>query len=229
MSSIPTNLGTIVGGSSYRYQLTPNDLLWLARSVQYEGGNNLATAWTYAQRQVLYRRTNSLASLVQMHSQPVNPKWRRDGEFCRPGGRYAGTDRCSPSRLDTRDEAANLPWASVRESIRDLVTRWALGETTNPVPRATDFADPAVSRGFIERNPGTRIVLEDGNWYLAETGAQRWAPNHVQILPPGERTETGGMLIPAAIAAAGAVWYFSRGKRGGLRGTPVPAPRKRRR
>jgi hypothetical protein len=46
MTSIPTRLGTIVALNGYRYQITPTDVLWLARSVQYEGGNYLATAWT---------------------------------------------------------------------------------------------------------------------------------------------------------------------------------------
>lgn len=232
MTSIPTRLGTIVALNGYRYQITPTDVLWLARSVQYEGGNYLATAWTYAQRQVLYRRTRSLASLVQEHSQPVNPIWRRDGEKCRPGGPYHGRDQCSEARLARRDEAANLPWASIRENIRDIVMRWAQGETTNPVPRATDFADEAVSRNFLAnpQHAGSQVVLRDGNWYIAEvTGsrnATRWPAGFVQILPPSTAASVG-IIVPVAMAA-GAVWYFTRGRRGGLMAAPVRMKRRRR-
>jgi hypothetical protein len=234
MTSIPTRLGTIVALNGYRYQITPTDVLWLARSVQYEGGNYLATAWTYAQRQVLYRRTGSLAELVLGHSQPVNPKWRRDGEFCRPGGRYHGSDRCSERSLDRRDEAANLPWASIRAEIRSIVVRWALGETTNPAPRATDFADSEVSASFLERHPESRVVLRDGNWYIAEVvgtkNAVAWPSGFVQILPPGAvATAATGASVLVPLAAAGAVWYFMRSRRGGLKAVAAPASTKRRR
>lgn len=207
--AIPFSLGVIVSADGYRYQITREDVLWLARSVQYEGGNHLATAWTYAQRQVLFRRMGSLAALVQAHSQPVNPIWRRDGEKCRPGGPYHGRDQCSEARLARRDEAANLPWSEISEEIRQVVTLWALGRTDNPVPRATDFADPTVSQNFLDnpRHAGSRVVLRDGNWYIAEvTGtkdATRWPADFVTIEPP-----RAGALISTALAnvTGGLLW-----------------------
>lgn len=211
VAPIPSNLGTIVAANGYSYRITPTDLLWLARSVQYEGGNYLATAWTYAQRQVLYRRTGSLASLVQAHSQPVNPAWRRDGEKCRPGGPYHDSDSCSEARLARRDEAASLPWSEIDERVRNLLVAWATGETRNPVPRATDFADQAVSEGFISRNPGTVVVLRDGNWYLAETGAARWPAGFVQIAGPGAVAAAGGGGSLLLLVGVGAWWYFNKG------------------
>lgn len=237
MSAIPNRLGLITTTAGYRYQITPTDLLWLARSVQYEGGNELATAWTYAQRQADRRRTGPLYELVLGHSQPVNPIWRRTGSKCAPGAPSHGTDACSERRLAIRDEAANLPWDEVRESIRTLVTRWARGETTNPVPRATDFADAEVSTAFLARpqNAGSVVVLRDGNWYIAEPRAARWPAGFVQItsptgavLPqPNEGGGAGAVLLLAA--AGGAAWYFSRSPRGGMRATVREAPRRGRR
>lgn len=216
-SPMPTDLGAITTSSGYRYQITPTDLLWLARSVQYEGGNELATAWTYAQRQADRRRTGPLYELVLGHSQPVNPKWRRTGEFCRPGGSRAGTDACSEDRLARRDEAANLPWAGINDRVRTLLTNWAQGRTTNPVPRATDFADPAVSAAFLERpaNAGSVVVLRDGNWYIAEARAARWPAGFVQITGPTGANASGSMGLLLIGAAAGAAWYFwpKRGRR----------------
>lgn len=224
VAAIPSSLGTIVSATGYTYRITANDLLWLARSVQYEGGNNLATAWTYAQRQVLYRRTGSLASLVQGHSQPVNPIWRRDGAKCRPGGPYHGSDSCSESRLARRDEAANLPWSEIDEGVRNLLLAWASGETRNPAPRATDFADQAVSEGFISRNPGTVVVLRSSgcpicNWYIAERRAVSWPAGFVDILPPGAvaMAAGGSSVLLLAAAGGGAWWYFNKGP-GRLRG-----------
>lgn len=219
MTSIPSRLGTIVSLDGYRYQITPTDVLWLARSVQYEGGNSLATAWTYAQRQVLFRRTRSLASLVLGHSQPVNPEWRRDGSFCRPGGRYYGQDNCSEVRLARRDEAAILPWSRIDPEITDMLLRWAQGQTTNPVPRATDFADAAVSASFLERYPGSEVVLRAGNWYIAERTSSthdstRWPPGFVQILSPtGMAVVTGAGILLPALFAGGALWYYLRSSR----------------
>lgn len=183
-----SELGEIVSRDGYRYQITPNDMLWLGRSVKYEGGNRLATAWTYAQRMALFRRWATLAELVQAHSQPVNPIWRRDGSMCRPGGRYHDRDDCAERRLAVRDTAATLPWDSIQSSIRTALTAWAKAERPNVVPKATDFANGPVSRSFITRHPGTEVVMRDDNWYLAEgphsapgNGSLGWPSDFVTI------------------------------------------------
>jgi|GEM_PF-3304849 len=161
-------LGEIVSADGYRYQITPEDILWLARSIQHEGGNKVATAWTYAQRMALFRRWRSLKDLVQAHSQPVNPIWRRDGEKCRPGGPYHGRDECAERRLVVRDRAATMPWGDISPLTRMQVVAFAQARRDNVVPRATDFANGPVSQSFIRRHPGTQVVMRDGNWYLAE-------------------------------------------------------------
>lgn len=57
-----SELGHIIGGG-YTYQITPDDVLWLARAVSQEGGSHAATAWTYAQR-LISRRSSSKTSRV---------------------------------------------------------------------------------------------------------------------------------------------------------------------
>lgn len=182
MTAIPQRLGRIVSGN-YVYQITPDDVLWLARSVHKEGGSPAATIWTYLQRQAAGRRTSSLASLVLAHSQPVNPRWRAGGEFCGPGGTYAGQDNCSARVLTDRAENAVRPWSEIPQAIRDVIVAAVTAQLPNPVPKATDFADQEVSQSFIRRNPGTRLVLKavasrcppcapgtrcGCNWYLDE-------------------------------------------------------------
>ena len=221
LGAIPTQLGQIRSKGGYVYQLTPDDLLWLARSVQFEGGDQASTMWTYAQRQVMRRRTRSIASLVRAHSQPVNPKW----ESLSAEGCQRSPDRCSPAVLERRRRARTLPWDGVRSAIRNKVVAWATAELPNPVPRSTDFADPPVSRSFIRRNPGTEIVKQAGNWYLAEVPALGWPADFVTMHfagrvagPAATAGRVAGRIPWLGVAAVGAgaafagwaFWYSRR-------------------
>lgn len=180
ISSIPSAPGRIKTQAGWSYQMTPDDLLWLARSVQHEAGNNAATAWTYAQLMAL-RRARSMQRLVQAHSQPVNPIWRRDGEKCRPGGPYHDRDECAERRLVVRDRAATMPWSEIRPAIRDLIVRFATARLPNPVPRAANFANAPVTTSYLLRNPASAVVLREGNWYITEAGTNSWPADFVTI------------------------------------------------
>lgn len=220
-----TTYGRIETADGYSYQITPDDVLWLARSVSHEGGNRAATIWTYFQRQAALRRTSSLASLVLGHSQPVNPAWRRDGAKCRPGGPYYGRDECSERRLAARDRAATMPWEQIPAETRNLVLAAATAQLPNPVPKATDFADARVSTGFLGRNPGAGIVLQDGNWYLYESRSARWPANYVSVRL-GDRVASDGIsgggssalfaVLLGAAAGIGFYFYRRRKKAGSL-------------
>lgn len=103
---------------------------------------------------------SSFTTRVQLHSQPINPRWRRGGEFCRlggrnanedgsdsapvysPGHRWAGQhkDACSPTRLDRRDEFATKAWGDMRDDIKEFLVSWARGGKENVVPGYIDFA-----------------------------------------------------------------------------------------
>lgn len=200
VSSVPGG-GIIRSKNGFFYQLTPEDLLWLARSVQYEAGNHAATAWTYAQRLAM-ARGNSLKNLVQAHSQPINPIWRRDGDKCRPGGTYHDRDECSERRLAVRDQAASLPWASVRPEVRETIVKFATGRLPNPVPRAANFANAPVTQGYLSRNPTSAVVLRDGNWYITERATNSWPADFVTIESDGR---IAGPAIVAGATVAGAV------------------------
>lgn len=229
IASLPaqSQLGQIRSKSGRVYQITPEDVLWLTRSARYEGGNHAATLWTYAQRLIAFN-SQSLAALVRAHSQPVNPRWRRDGEFCAPGGQYHGNDLyCSEAQLARRDEAATIPWTSLPASLRTLVVEWAQAKVDNPVPRATDFANARVSQSFLSRNPGAGIVLQEGNWYLYEARSASWPVDQVVITYNGKTSAVSTFVglpswAPWAIAGgaaallvggAAAIAFSMRGKR----------------
>ncbi len=217
MVDIPQRLGRIVTRDGYSYQITPADVLWLARSVHKEGGSNAATIWAYFQLQASARRSASLASLVLAHSQPVNPEWRRDGIHCRPGGDYAGQDNCAPSLLEQRDANAVRPWTQIPIAVREVVARAVTGNLPNPVPRAINFADERVSRGFLSRpaNAGSGVVLKAPasacpacNWYLYEARSANWPANFVQVELDGRRSSEAALAAGLGLGTlffAGAV------------------------
>lgn len=216
-----SELGKIQTKAGYEYQVTPEDILWLARSIQYEGGDHASTIWTYAQLQAKRRRSSSLASLVRAHSQPVNPAW----DELTDAKCQQHPDRCTPRHLQRRREAATKPWSELRPEIREKVLRWAKAELPNPVPRAVDFADPTVSASFIRRNPGTRIVKEAGNWYLATPDVLDWPADFVtmrfgsRVAGPGGIADLAvdpglvagiSILGASALFAGWAYWKYGR-------------------
>jgi hypothetical protein len=218
MDQIPSNLSTIQSKAGYRYQITPEDVIWLARSVQHEAGNYAATAWTYAQRMAMApNRWSSLKVLLQAHSQPINPIWRRDGSKCRPGGSFHGRDECSESRLNARDRAASLTWAQIRPEVRDVVVKFVTGQLANPVQRAANFANPPVTEGYLSRNPASRVVLRDGNWYITEASTNGWPEDFVTIAATVGSSGLTALWSVILGAAGGAAWYLYRRKRGPFR------------
>lgn len=220
-----SQLGEIRSKAGYRYQLTPEDIIWLARSVQFEGGDHASTIWTYAQRQAKFRRGSSLKSLVQAHSQPINPIWSTPGVAkC---AEYP--DRCTAAQIERRRRASTIPWSQISSSVKGKVLAWAKADLPNPVPRSIDFADPTVSRSFIQRNPGTEAVLKTGNWYLAPPDTQDWPADFVTMNFEGRTAGPssgsrlrkaapyiGGLAFGAAALFAGwTYWEHKRGRKHG--------------
>lgn len=197
-----SQLGRIVGAGR-SYQITSNDLLWLARAVACEGGNEAATAWTYAWRFIVKGWRGTLADLVRAHSQPVNPIWdEASDERC-----VSNPSRCTPAQLERRARCASATWDSLPEQVRIKVLAWARGALGNPAPKATDFADQVVSESFLRRNPNARVVLRDGNWYIAEE--PQLPSNHVRV-EGGDATSGAGAGVLGALALAAAGWAAVR-------------------
>lgn len=206
MSAIPTQdqLGWIVARNGRRYRITPNDVLWLARAARYEGGNKAATLWTWAWRFITKGYQGSLASLVRAHSQPVNPLW---DEATDPAC-IEHPDRCSSIALARREEARNASWESLGATAATTLA-WAQARVPNPAPRANNFADAQVSANFIRNHPGTVVVLDESNWYLAEPDALGLDPDFVMIEYEGRSIGAIDAGAPAwapwAAVAAGAL------------------------
>lgn len=210
------SLGVIEAGS-WRYEITWDDVLWAGRMITGEAGNENAASvegaavlWCMTSLLAL-RRGSSYTSLIQRYSQPINPKWRADGDFCvlggthpafrnnpRPDGsrNYHGTDSCSPDRLARRDRIQGLSWEDLRGDVQDLVVRWARGQVQNPIPKAVEFAVPRVASrnrgvdGLRERN--FNLIWDTlgrdesstsgrGNAFYSNSRSERWNAEHVRI------------------------------------------------
>lgn len=193
------------------YRLTSEDKLWLARMMAGEGADlrdRKAQLWTIAQRFVFRakRYEQTITELVLNFSQPVNEDWSRTGVFCRPGGQYAGTESCSPARLDRRDDYATMTPAELRPELA-LVEAWARGRIPNPVPRAVDWHATLLKPGY------TRI----GNYpnvFQASPQSMAWPADKVRVGGRGPGIPVwGGVLIGAGVlGAAGAVLAAQRAR-----------------
>lgn len=212
-----TSVGTITSEAGFVYELTEDDLLWLARAAKYEGRNEVATMWALAQRFVEVREMGStryptLKSLVLAYAQPVNPIWRRDGSMCRPGGTWydrcndAGYCPCAENRLDVRDRAATDP---VPDQLA-LARAWARGQVPNPVPRAVHYATRWLVEPKLESGELHTLVLDDDNWYASDDTSAAWSVNHVRVSGTGARPNVGlwvGLGLGATALVGLAAWF----------------------
>lgn len=213
----------------FRYDVTPRDLLTLARSIRKEGPSDLdALAWTYAQRLVLMRSMfDSLADLITNHSQPINPKWFPDGEFCRPGGQYAGTRNCAHAA--ERPANASIPWDRIESRVRLGVAKWAAGLTLNPVPKSVDFAEAGfVARQMAGSNPREQAYVQQGvpwvhNSFVSTPTSRAWPANYVRLEVGGRVVGddpswlwpmdlVGPLVATAGALAAGVSYIFGRSR-----------------
>lgn len=216
----------------WTYTLTPEDKLWAARMIQYEGpaSDSAAVLWTMAQlfspagQQAKYggRRYATFADQLKAYSQPINPIWRRDGSKCRPGGSHHGQDACSPARLDRRDQAARLPYGSVDAEKRAVLERWLGGSVPNPVPGAFEFAHASVLGSDRIDRLGLVARSSSGNLFLGS----RAGLTPVEI--GGGAAATVLLLAGAAVATwLGVRWWKRRRARGANLGV-LPGWAKRR-
>lgn len=179
-------------GDGWSYTITDEDLLWMARAAEGEGDPEYVI-WSWLQRYAggetgegNFRSYPSLTALVRAHSQPVNPKWYRDGEFCRPGGIHEHDDGCVESRLLKRDSLKNKPYEAIRANVRAAIDALRRNALPNPVPRSIDFADTAVATAYVSRNAsrnGAQITYTGpaGGKFITTTVSRAWPEDWVTL------------------------------------------------
>jgi len=213
----------------FSYQLTDDDVLWAARMIVGEGGDERdapAVLWTMAQlftpqgKQSKWGNPNkwgsSFRELIQRYSQPINPRWtvpvgsRVTGEMMRGETSLCSRapDRCTERYLARRRRFQSLHWNEIPQGLRDVATAWATGTLPNPVPRAVEFAAPSQSQRFLNGNPGSVVILRAGNWFIANRTSKTWPANLVRLTGGEIGTAMGVGIIIGAIVLAGAVGVY---------------------
>jgi hypothetical protein len=195
----PRELATVrTSDGAVSFQLTPDDVLWSARAAAREDKDNPAPVlWTFTQRGVLFKLLHSVPYLttLQGFSQPINPAWRRDGKFCKPGGPYYGKPECSEDKLAARDWFANATWDQLQARYPKVVAttlQWARGELPNPIPGVTNFSAGSVAQHYLTNTPGARLYAKQGNWYIIDSAAVKWPENYAQMV------SASGAIAPIA-------------------------------
>ena len=180
---------TIVSGNPRvpDYTLTAEDVAWSAKMAAFEG-DPAEVLWAMTQRYVYTypgQKWPSFTAFIRAYAQPIAPKWSRSGSKCRPGGPYHSTPRCAPALLDRRDHARTVTFADLlveKPEAVEITLQWAKALLPNPVPTATDFAQPDVSRAWLKRHPGSKIIKQAGmNWFMATKHSKNWPDNHVAM------------------------------------------------
>ena len=202
----------LVISGSRPYQLTHADVLWLARSAVYEGGNPEDVLWTLGQRFIgRYRSTfGTLGAFLQSFSQPIMKSWRRGGEACLPGGIGYETAACSERALNKREVASTADWLRLWKKNPHAVETtilWANGQIPNPLPRSTNFAAETVAPGYLKRVEGSKLLAQRDNWYIQEPWAADWPDNHVTLQSyDGAVANADEVRYPSLMRQVFAVW-----------------------
>lgn len=208
----------VTSDGSFSYQVTEEDLVWMARSIVCESKADRAyIAWCYAQRFVMMRGTfSTLTGMIRAFSQPVNPAWMAGGTYCGPGGRYASSEQyCGPSHLAARVRCSSTPWSSIAPEVRSYLLSWAACEEPNVAPKVVDFrARDSLAQAIIDGTSTSKPTLEyvalpSRNAFFTDTASRRWPRDYVRLQVGsrsiGERTPSAWGYALAVLGVAGAM------------------------
>lgn len=176
---IPSRLGTLVfrrdGKTVFRYEFTPEDLLWTARLISGEAGasddlENRAVIAAMLNRFALFthRVYPSFTSFLRAYSTPLQPVLRNkkvaqhymnDPRFRRRGGTYKGTT-IPRGQLQQHLELQGTPWGRLCPLARMIALEAMMGKMPDTgIGLASEFASTWILYG---RRVGPKNRTEAG-------------------------------------------------------------------
>lgn len=188
------------------YQNTHNDRwctiddkteLWLARMIIGEGGKNCsfekasAMLWALMNRWHLHpgrRHWPTFLYMVRRFSQPVNPRWQKDGDLTRKAIKKHGPKywAVTPARLRRRAKICSMEWGDIPMDVADEVARFKDGRQSPPYKLTTvdhqRISNWASYDGLQRKYPWG--IDFDGDWFFED--ARLVATGHVVINHWGE-------------------------------------------
>lgn len=210
----------IFRGPKRGYTLDDTDVLWLARAMVGEAGEDVteqeaaALAYCWMDRlhlvNAIWSQTGwSLAALIRAHSQPVSPLWTDpDGDKCR-----AHPEACTAAHIARREKIQGLTVEYLQGlGVYQLAERFAAGDLSRTIAEPTyDFAACSLTAKQGRPCPGTNI---GGNCFLTYACLK---PGEKDDVIPGDVTVErsvggqvllGGLLVLGGIALASAAWVW---------------------
>jgi hypothetical protein len=172
-------------GKKLEYVFNDDDINWLARSLNGEGGaagriEASTIAWTMFYRWLLnpngLARFSKFWQFIQNFSQPVNPKWLRNGAYCRVGGSSYGKSACSSDKLARRDK---IFYGPVPKVCTKYANEMALGTLEQPPVIYVNFASTAQTISFSKSLPRPLYHLPSkgkglGNYFFTVEQEQKF-------------------------------------------------------
>jgi hypothetical protein len=163
------------------YQITQDDMMWMARSIWGEVSRDpaswstanvqrgaAAVLWAYANHYLTVGRKRAiyptLGRFIQGYSQPVNPTWANpSSDKCR-----RSPAMCSSARIQFRQGLRAMPWSSFPPALTNFVEKFVAGRVGNPIGSRTDFR--AAGTGLERRPDAIRVA---GNVFITSEYARR--------------------------------------------------------
>ena len=185
VDSLPANqvLGYICYQDGSEKKITAQSAIWMAKMIDGETWGHPSRAdatsmlWSIVQRTVLPSwRHKKLHKKIQQYSQPINPRWTKNGDKCRKyySRGYAGKipRNCSQKRVNKRANNIRKEWKDTALLARKTVIDFIEGSIRNPVIGAIGWYAPKLweRRERKGTNIKARQVFHsqiDGNVYFA--------------------------------------------------------------
>ena len=155
------------------------DKLWLGRAFVGEHGRRgnpehvSAFVWCMLNRFLLHpgnRHWPSFRYMLRRFSQPVNPRWQRDGDLAR---KYKNSRMCTADKFKRREKICALEWLDIPSSVRVELHNFIQGALPRPEMASCHDTPPnrwsnfaAATADLQRRHPEGRNV--GGNWYFED-------------------------------------------------------------
>jgi len=151
-------------------------LMWLMRMCYGEGGKKCSwekastMLWSMVNRWFLHpgqKHWPTFQYMVRRFSQPINPRWQRDGD---KAIEYAGTKFASESRLRRREKICKLTMEDIPELIYDAVMDFSHGALFLP-PQVTEIDKPRISNWASLPSTPRKYphgIDIDGDWFFED-------------------------------------------------------------
>jgi len=172
-------------------QIDDDMALWLGRMAVGESGKNVTgeeiscMCWAMLNRFFLHRQREKWRSfkyLVRRFSQPINPRWYRNGDLAR---KYANTEYTTEQKFRRRERISSLTWSQIGLEAGTTIEDFQLGLLEPPAevlklrkPRISDWAS---HKNLPKKFPWGIKIIDVGkrsNWFFEN---KRLIPGHVVV------------------------------------------------